>query len=44
MKDKIDKLKTKFKNKKEVFKQVNSESKENLKGFFKACGIRLVNY
>ena len=44
MKSKINKLKDKFKDKKEFFKQVNTENKESLKGFFQACGIRLVNY
>lgn len=44
MKNKIEKLKTKFKDKKNVLKQVNSDQKENLKNFFNACGIRIVNY
>ena len=44
MKNKIDKLKLKLKDKKEVLKQVNKDSKENLQNFFQACGIRTVNY
>jgi len=44
MKDKIDKLKTKLKDKKESMKQVNNNHKDNIKNFFQACGIRMVNY
>lgn len=44
MKGKIDKLKLKLKDKKEVFKQVNKDRKEDIQNFFQACGIRTVNY
>ena len=44
MKNRIDKLKLKLNNKKEVLKQVNKVSKENFQNFFQACGIRTINY
>lgn len=43
MKEKLRKLKSKIKNKKEIFKQVNSESPGNLQNFFQACGIRRIS-
>ena len=44
MKDKIDRLKGKLKDKKEVIKQANSQNKESFKSFFQACGVRTINY
>lgn len=43
MKEKIKKLKSKIKNKKEIFKQVNSEKSGGIQDFFSACGIRRVS-
>ena len=44
MKNKIEKIKEKLKDKKEIIKQANSNHKESFKSFFQACGIRTVNY
>lgn len=44
MKDKIDKIKEKLKDKKEDLKQANNNHKETFKSFFQACGIRTINY
>jgi len=44
MRSKINNLKTKIKDKKEGLKQANKESKENIRSFFQACGIRTINY
>jgi len=43
MKSKFEKLKTKIKDKKELFKQVNNENPGTFKNFFQALGIRVVD-
>lgn len=44
MKNKIEKIKVKLKDKKEDLKEANNNHKESFKRFFQACGIRTINY
>ncbi len=44
MKNKVNKLKTKLKDKKDSLKQAGINNKENFKSFFQACGIRTIEY
>jgi uncharacterized protein YjbJ (UPF0337 family) len=44
MKGKFEKLKGKLKDKKDVIKQASNSRKDNVKNFFQACGIRMINY
>ncbi len=44
MKERIDKIRTKISDKKQVLKKNSVEKKDSIKSFFSACGIRVVHY